>query len=208
MPWEWYVLGCYPVKNVPFGVLAEQQLDFGFSLVKFPDDILELPLRNTKSRFDIEWYENLRFIQWSGHHLFGCFRTEGSRVDDCDDSGVFKGKELRGMVEADRLGELGRELPSFCHPGADFGVIGFEYLPFRFNQRSLFVFDESLCLFVFSRHIGVQHQLADIVQQSAHEADLGVAHHATICNGAGRIRSHQGVTPEILSFPWTSPEPF
>ena len=73
MPWEWYVLGCYAVKNVPFRVLSEQQLDFGFSVVKFRDDILELPLGNAKSGFDIKWYENLRLIQWRSLHLLRCF---------------------------------------------------------------------------------------------------------------------------------------
>ena len=69
MPWECYVLGCYPVKNVPFRVLTEQQLDFGFSVVKFPDDVLELSLGNAKSGFNIKWNEDLRFIQWGGFHL-------------------------------------------------------------------------------------------------------------------------------------------
>ena len=82
MPWECYVLGCYPVKNVPFRVLSEQQLDFGFTTMKFPDDFLELSLGYAKSGFDIEWDENLRFIQWSALHLFRRFRAQGSGVDD------------------------------------------------------------------------------------------------------------------------------
>jgi hypothetical protein len=52
---EWYVLGCCAVKNVPFRVLSEQQLGFGSTIVKFPDDILELPLGNAKSGFDKAW---------------------------------------------------------------------------------------------------------------------------------------------------------
>jgi hypothetical protein len=95
MPWEWYVLGCYPVKNVPIPVLPKQQLDFGFTLVKFADDILELPLGNAKSRFDIKWNENLRFIQWSGLHLLRCFGAQGSRMNEGDDSGMLKGNELQ-----------------------------------------------------------------------------------------------------------------
>src|SRR4029079_13710888 len=50
-PWEWYVLGCYAVKNVPFRVLSEQQLDFGFAIVEFTGDILELPLGDANSGF-------------------------------------------------------------------------------------------------------------------------------------------------------------
>ena len=88
MPWEWYVLGCCAVKNVPFRVLTEQQLDFGFSVVKFPYDVLELSLGNAKSGFDIKWYEDLWFIQWCGLHLLRSLRTQGSGVDDCNNAGV------------------------------------------------------------------------------------------------------------------------
>jgi hypothetical protein len=50
MPWEWYVLGCCAVKNVPFRVLSEQQLDFDFTVVKFPDNILETRMPSEKWR--------------------------------------------------------------------------------------------------------------------------------------------------------------
>src|SRR5580765_5301852 len=120
------------------GTLQEQPLDFGFVVMKFPDDVLELRLGNAKNGFDIEWYENLQFFQGSVLDVLRGFCTQGCSVNDCNESGMLERREVQRMVVADRLDELGRQLPSFRHPGTNFAVIGLKYPPLRVNERVLF----------------------------------------------------------------------